>query len=78
MEEEQTLENWNVVDSGRQGLKKLHGYIHNDLRKRFKDGQEICTSTVVKVEGGKVHTKSGSVYKLGTPSKSLFNLGEEE
>lgn len=76
VEKEQTLENWYVVDFGRFGLKKLHGNIHNDSRGRFEDGQEIFTSTVFNVENGRVHTKSGSVYKLGSPSCLLFNIEE--
>lgn len=34
---------------------------------RFPDGHPIQTSTIVKVEGKYVTTKSGTVYELGEP-----------
>ena len=42
---------------------------------RFEDGNEVTTSRIVKSEGRKVTTKSGSVYVLeGPPAKSYLDF----
>jgi len=75
VEPEMTLENWCGVPWNH---KKLHGKIYHDSKFRFNDGDEIFTSEIVKVENGRVTTKTGSIYKLGTPNPSIFDLEVKE
>lgn len=38
-------------------------------------GTKICTSRIIKTEDGNiVHTKSGSIYKLGAPSNNYLSF----
>jgi hypothetical protein len=66
------LENWNTVGYGdRYGPPELVSlHLQGDIygrEPRFKDGSFVTTSRIVKVEGNKVETYSGSTYELGTP-----------
>lgn len=75
VEPEMTLENWCGVPWDK---KRIHGKIYHDSKLRFKDGDEIFTSKIVKVENGRITTKTGSVYKLGTPNPVIFGILPEE
>ncbi len=58
------LENWSVIqepyDAPELGIKYLRGT-------RVEDDWFCRTSSIVKVEGRRVTTRSGSIYILGTP-----------
>jgi len=64
------LEKWSVVSCGSPyqapelQSKKLHGIVDN--HPRLGKDIEVTTSTIVKSEGRRVTTHSGSVYELGT------------
>lgn len=64
------LENWSVVVRDPDPYKApeaqqacLSGNVYD--HPTYSDGNVITTSRIVKVEDGKVHTVSGSVYELG-------------
>lgn len=70
---EPRLENWSfIVRSGDPYTApelisgQLAGNVYN--HPRFKDGEPVVTSLVVKEENGKVVTYSGSRYELGEPN----------
>ena len=44
--------------------KHLHGNVEG--HPNFFEGEEVTTSPIVKVQDGKIHTRSGSVYELGS------------
>lgn len=39
---------------------QLYGYIFNDKKGRFKNGQYVMTSYVVKIDGNIYHTKNST------------------
>jgi len=45
--------------------KSLHGNVYG--HPLFDDGEEITTSSIEGAQGGRVRTRSGSVYELGDP-----------
>lgn len=63
------LENWSVTGSNdpykvpELQTKQLQGQVYD--HPRFADGMFITTSTIIRVEDGRVRTKSGSLYILG-------------
>lgn len=64
------LEKWALV-SRPQGYEapenniRLNGIVTG--HPRFTDGECITTTRIIKVEGFRVHTKSGSIYTIGQP-----------
>lgn len=72
------LENWSVVCLANNPYmapelrtSHLSGQIYG-RRPEFLDGEIVTTSYIVKAEGNKITTFSGSVYILGTPSQDYI------
>lgn len=68
------LENWAMV---------IHGECYDDEKKRFRDGEKITTSKVVRIGDGlladilsRVETLN-TKYQLGTPKKFPKELNVE-
>jgi hypothetical protein len=66
------IEDWYITGEGEYKL--CYGKLYNDIRKRWKDGEDIHTSTILSntdnlKEGDTIITKN-SKYKLGKPYKS--------
>jgi hypothetical protein len=55
---------------------KLSGEVYG--HDRFPDGDNITTSTIIKVEGNVVNTFSGSKYELGQPSADYVEWCREQ
>jgi len=69
------LDKWEVIDIG--DVFCLRGYIYNDIKGRFKDGESIVTSAVesIYLEAGEYRAKTkNSVYILG---KELHEASSE-
>ena len=47
----------------------LQGKVYN--HPRFDDGSKVTTSSIIKVEGRIIHTKSDSIYKLRSIDKNF-------
>lgn len=74
------LENWSVV-----GPTEVDPYTPPEAVKRylagevygsenFAEGYKIQTSSIMEVKGGKVTTRSGSVYELGEPEGAFVDF----
>lgn len=65
------IENWSVTSADTPYTPpeacsfSLQGEVYD--HPHFSDGDRVCTSTIVNVDGPIVMTYSGSVYRLGTP-----------
>lgn len=64
------LEHWSIVFYGdnpymppENAPKALHGNVYG--HPNHDDGREVTTSPITRIDDGKVHTSSGSVYELG-------------
>jgi hypothetical protein len=72
------LHNWSVIGSAvdtykapELQTKKLRGNVFG--HPEFADGDSVKTSTIVKVDGRKIHTRSGSCYTLGRIDQKYRN-----
>ena len=61
------LQDWAIkgspFDAPELGKQYLSGDVYNHTTR--PDGEGVVTSRIVKVEGRFIHTRSGSVYRLG-------------
>jgi outer membrane protein assembly factor BamB len=68
------LRNWRVIDYGTYQV--VSGVIYEDGKNRFRDGEQVRTSYVVKIDGDKLWTRN-TKYLLQNPlpeSKSSLTL----
>jgi hypothetical protein len=52
----------------------ISGFIYNDYKKRFNDGEFVITSPVASfdIEAGTIATQSGTVYKIEVVKRAEF------
>ncbi len=77
---EYRLENWctrvsNPYQAPELQSLCLHGEVYN--HPSYNEGEPIGTSNIVKVDGNRITTKSGSVYVLGEPAKEFVEYCKE-
>jgi hypothetical protein len=71
------IENWSVVTRSEPHIApeirdaSLNGVVYG--HPKFPNGDEIITSQIVEADGRMVRTYSGSLYKLGSPSKMYLD-----
>jgi hypothetical protein len=69
------LENWAIHEMGFTVI--ASGEIHNDEKGRYKNGERITTSPIVRTNNKSIFTRSGSKYELGRPSENYIKYCRE-